>query len=100
MDYKKEDFKPKYLSEAYYDVFLKGGTLEGWKTSYLGMGRVTLTKGVDGHFSANHGLDNNWMEKCWNDFIDFVWGDEQEEAPEIFPGTKAALDGLTVRKEG
>lgn len=33
-------------------------------------------------------------------FVDELREMAAEDAPELFPGTKAALDGLTVRKEG
>lgn len=63
--------KPAYQSDTYYDVVIKNGTFLGWKTTYVGLGRMKFIHPNHGTLNiTEHTWEGEWMELCWNDFVD------------------------------
>ena len=63
---------PEYESDVYYDVIIKNKQYKGWSAPDVGLGKMRFIHPEKGELRINKGFSPNWMEECWNDFIDFI----------------------------
>jgi hypothetical protein len=61
---------PKHLSNTYYGVIVGGDSYKGWKMPDVGDGRMRAFHPDHADFKVNKGLSKDWMEECWNDFLE------------------------------
>jgi len=84
-DKNNTDFNmPKYESDIYYGVVIRGENFKGWHAPYVGFGRMKFTHSEHGDFIVNKGDSINWMRECWDDFIEFVSNIENKSLNSIF----------------
>jgi hypothetical protein len=61
---------PEYKSKTFYDVIIKNGNFKGWITSWVGLGTMIFIHPEKKEFKTSFGSDEEWMEQCWNAFIE------------------------------
>ncbi len=72
-DINAEDFiMPGYKSDIYYDVVIGNKKWNGWYAPYVGLGGMTFYHEDGKEFKTSHGSDDDWMKRCWYDFIKHV----------------------------
>jgi len=64
-----------YESQIFYNVIIRGGAYKGWRTSYVGLGRMTFRNNKNEIIETIEGKygDADWMKQCWEQFLNKVW---------------------------
>ena len=63
---RRKTMNPKYNSKTFSNVVIKNGSYKGWRTIYVGNGRMIFAKG-DKRINVQESYFNNptWMKECW-----------------------------------